>query len=146
MAAKPFSPLSWSDNEPIFMEKLNQMANNEQYLFENTPTVYYNGHGIRKTAGTKILSAAVQIPANSRSGYGANTFHFGSFFSSGCRPFVIASVNSFPQGRFHIYTRGIGTFWPDHRGFEIRLSTDELNAKDNKIRATVWVPFIAIGW
>lgn len=146
MAAKPYAPQSWTDNEPLLLEKLNAMTNNDQFLFENMPTLYYNGHGIKKTAGTKILTAAVSIAPNSKSGNGANTFYFGNFFSSGCRPFVIASINSYPQGRFHLNTRGIGTFWPDHRGFEIRISADELNAKNNKINATVWVPFIAIGW
>lgn len=145
MTAKPYAPQSWSDNEPIFTDKLNAMTNNDQFLFENMPTVYYNGHGIRKTAGTKIMSAAVSIPANA-SGNGGNTFYFGNFFSSGCRPLVVASINSYPQGRFHLNTRGIGTFWPDHRGFEVRIQADELNVKNNKINATVWIPFIAVGW
>lgn len=122
------------------------MANNDQYLAENMPVVYYNGHGVKKTAGTKILTGAVSISPNSKSGSGSNTFYFGNFFSSGCQPMVIASVNSYPQGRFHLWTRGIGTFWPDHRGFEVRIAADELNAKSNKINATVWCPFIAIGW
>jgi hypothetical protein len=146
MGAKPYAPQSWSDNEPIFTDKLNAMANNDQWLFENMANVYYNGHGVKKAAGVKILTAAVSIPPNSKSGNGSRTFYFGNFFSSGCQPFVIASINSYPQGRFHLSTRGIGTFWPDHRGFEVRISVDELNAKSNKINATVWVPFIAIGW
>lgn len=130
----------------MFTDKLNAMTNNDQYLFENMPTLYYNGHGYKKSAGTKILSAAVGIGPDSKSGYAIRTFYFGNFFSSGCQPFVIASLNSYPQIRFHVSTRGIGTFWPDHRGFEVRISADELNVKNNQIKATVWVPFIAIGW
>ena len=146
MAAKPYASQSWSDNEPIFTDKLNAMTNNDQYLFENMPTLYYNGHGVKKTAGTKIMTAAVAISPNSKSPNGMATFYFGNFFSSGCQPLVIASVNSYPQGRYHLSTRGIGTFWPDHRGFELRIAADELNVKNNKISATVWCPFIAIGW
>lgn len=121
------------------------MTNNDQYLFENMPNVYYNGHGVKKTAGVKILSAAAAIPANTH-GASWTTFYFGNFFSSGCQPFVVHSINSFPQSRIHTAVRGIGTFWPDHRGFEVRAYADELNVKANKITATVWVPFIAIGW
>lgn len=146
MSAKPYAPQSWGDNEPIFTEKLNAMTNNDQYLFENMPAVYYNGHGVQKTAGTKILSAAVSIAPNSKSANGVARFYFGSFFSAGCNPFVIASINSYPQGRFHLWTRGIDTFWPDHRGFEVNIGSDEINSKNNRISATVWVPFIAIGW
>jgi hypothetical protein len=145
MTAKPYAPQSWSDNEPIFLEKLNAMTNNDQYLFENQPTVYYNGHGIRKTSGTKIMSAAVSIGARA-SLNGGNTFYFGNFFSAGCRPLVICSVNSYPQGRYFLATRGIGTFWPDHRGFEVRIAASEANPKANRISATVWIPFIAVGW
>jgi hypothetical protein len=146
MAAKEFAPLTWNDNEPLFMEKLNQMANNEQYLFENMPKMYYNAHGVKKSTGVRILSSVVGIPANSKSPNGSARYYFGNFFSSGCRPLVVASVNSYPQGRYHLNTRGIDTFWPDHRGFEARIAADELNPKNNKISATVWIPFVAIGW
>jgi hypothetical protein len=146
MAAKPYASQSWTDNEPLLLEKLNAMTNNDQYLFENMPTMYYNAHGVKKTAGTKIMSAAMSVGATSSSTFNSGTFYFGNFFSSGCRPMVIASIISTPQYRLHVAVRGIDTFWPDQRGFRATVSANELNAKANKIKATVWVPFIAIGW
>ena len=146
MAALPYAPTSWSDNEPILTDKLRQMSNNDQYLFEQLSTVYYNANAIKKTSGMKIMASTVSVSPNLSSPNGMATFYFGTFFTVGCKPMVIASINSYPQGRFHLNTRGIGTFWPDHRGFEVRIAADELNTANNKIYNRVWVMFIAMGF
>lgn len=144
MSARPYSPVYWTDNEPVFTEKMNAMANNTQWVFENLPTVYYNGYGVKKTSGTKILAANVLMRA-STSGATASTFYFGNFFSVGCKPIITMSANIYPQGRMHLYHRGIGTLFPDHRGFEVRASSDEISGS-LPIRANFWVPFHAVGY
>jgi hypothetical protein len=146
MAATEYTPVSWSDNEPLLTEKMSAMTQNDQYLFENMPRVYYNAHGVKKATGTKIMTGFVAAPYT-QNVYSSNTFNFGSFFSAGCRPVVVAGApHSWPRIRYLVAVRGIGTTFPDHRGFEIRVSSAEVNAKENRLPHTVWVPFIAVGY
>lgn len=148
MGATPFQPISWSDNEPIYVDKMNAMANNDQWLFENAPNMYYNVAGVKKTTGIKIMTGFVAIPITTSytDRDSEATFYFGSFFSQGCQPVVVASLQTYPQTRIIISTRGIGTFWPDSRGFEVRAAANDSNIKIQIIHPNVWVAFVAIGW
>jgi hypothetical protein len=123
---------------------MNAMTNNDQWLYENSPTLYYNHAGVRKSNGTKLMSGVVQLPAGGI--YTSATYYFGSFFSAGSRPVVTAGLNSYPQIRIMVAIRGIGTFFPDHRGFEVRVSAAEVSQTGNKIKSGCWVPFTAVGW
>lgn len=145
MGATPFKTLSWGDNEPLYTDKLNAMVNNDQWLFENMPQAKYSAHLLNRQQGIKLVSGFVYLKA-SANGYSSATAYFGSYFSSGCKPVVVTSLNSYPQGRIHVVTRGIGTFFPDHRGFEVRAYADEQNLRNNKITAAIYVPYIAVGW
>lgn len=144
MGATPYQPISWSDNEPLYTDKLNAMANNEQWLFENAPRMYYNTFGLKKTSGIKILTGFVQLPPGNE--HTGNTFYFGTFFSQGCQPVVVASINTFPRGRLVVVTRGIGSQWPDSRGFECRVYSAEPTSATRVIPPGVYAAFIATGW
>ena len=148
MGATPYQPISWSDNEPVYMDKLNAMANNDQWLFENAPNMYYNVQGIKKTTGVKIMTGFCYIPVTTSYTVrnSVATFYFGSFFSQGCLPVVVASLQTYPQTRIAISTRGIGTFWPDQRGFECRAAAVDSNMLWQTINPNVWAAFIAVGW
>lgn len=145
MGSTPFKTTYWGDNEPMYTDKLNQMTNNDQWLYENMPAAYFNSQGIRKSSGVKILSGFAFIKATASVG-SATTVYFGSYFSSGCKPVVVTSINAYPQGRFHLWTRGIGTLFPDSRGFEARINVNEIDPKNNKIKYDIYVPYIAVGW
>jgi hypothetical protein len=142
---QPYKPVSWSE-EPTSVDKLNQMTNNDQWLFENTPRMKYNAYSLNKQSGLKILATYAFMPytlatAQSRAVY------FGSFFSVGCQPIVVATpVPLGPQRRFHVAVNGIGRAVPDHTGCFIQLSPDEWNTKNNRVSQSVYVHLIAIGW
>lgn len=144
MGATPFKSVTWTD-EPVATQKLNAMANNDQWLFENMPRMYFNSHGIKRTAGVKVLAGTAYIRPSTAEHTGT-TVYFGSYFSAGCRPVVVAGLNAYPQGRLHVVVRGIGTLFPDNRGFEVRVYANEVNSKANRINAGVEIPYIAIGW
>ena len=146
MASNPYKPISWSDGEPIDKDKLNQMASNDQYLFERMPSMFYNAHGVKKTTGVKILAGKGTVPKTS-SKLSYATIYFGSFFSQGCRPIVIAiPVQNSSRTRFDCSVRGIGVVYPDHRGVQIGVTTDERLTSINYHAYNLPVYYIAIGW
>lgn len=144
MGATPFKSVTWTD-EPVATQKLNAMANNEQWLYENMPRMYYNANGIKRTTGVKVLTGTAYVGA-SQNDHTGTAVYFGSYFSAGCKPVVVAGLNAYPQGRLHVVTRGIGVLIPDNRGFEVRVYANEVNYKNNRLVSGVYVPYIAIGW
>jgi len=142
---QPYKAVSWNE-EPVSTDKLNTMTNNDQWLFENTPRMKYHGYNLIKTSGLKILATYVTIPPTTATSAGRNLY-FGSFFSAGCQPIVVASpASTNAQRRFFIAVNGIGKAVPDNNGAQIYLVPSEANPKNNKIGATVYCHVIAIGW
>lgn len=141
----PYKAVSWGE-EPTSVDKLNQMTNNDQWLYENTPRMKYSGYSLTKTSGLKILATYSLIPfTTNRSA--SRGLYFGSFFSTGCQPIVVAQpVPGGAQRRFFIAVTGIGRGVPDHTGAMLHLTASELNPKTDRIANSVYVHCIAIGW
>src|ERR1044072_2933175 len=145
MVATPYKAVTWGD-EPIYKDKLKQMTNNEQWLFENSPVVNYNTYGIKRNAGLKIMAGIAVVPT-SKTSSSTVTVNFGTFFSSGCKPVITTGIQ--PTGarsRIHVSIKGISGYYPDHRGMIVMAGMDDLSAKNNVMTARVYVHFIAIGW
>lgn len=141
MTAKPYVPVTWGD-EPVFTDKLNQMGNNEQWLFENTPRMYYNAFDVKKPNGVKIMAGILVFPPSATAG-AQGYYYFGSFFSSGSKPVVVATVNTLDGQRGGVVSiRGIGVASPDHRGFSSSIN----NSTVTKITSQTFIHFIAVGW
>jgi hypothetical protein len=126
---------------------MNQLANNVQYVYENTPRFYYNSYGIKKTAGIKIMAGVATIsPANVL--WRSSRVEFGSFFTVGCRPVVV--LGRTPSGtkyRHHTLVKGIGTYLPDHRGIELHAGADYYGTSTkNVVDQTQYIHWLAIGW
>lgn len=146
MAATPYKPVTWGD-EPIFKDKLNQMTNNDQYIFENMPKMSFNTYGIKRANGVKIMAAICVVPASSAL-WSHGTFNFGTFFSSGCKPVIVVGTQpTSGRWRYHTVVRGIGTNYPDHRGAVFSVGADYYGTTTtNIVDAKVYVHFIAVGW
>lgn len=142
----PYKPTSWTDNEALSVEKLNQMTNNDQWLYENAPRAKYIGSGT-KTAGVKILGARVLIGPRTTA-VGTADIYFGSMFSTGCTPIITATVvpTNWQRRYFVSVNSLIGTPVPDHSGARITITSAEIAAANCKIGANVYVYIHAIGW
>lgn len=140
MTAKPYVPTSWGD-EPIFTDKLNQMCNNDQWLFENSPRMYYNGYGVKKPSGIKIMGG-ILVLARSPNRYQTGTYNFGTFFSAGCKPIVTTGIN--PQGSLSspsLTITGVSSNIIDYRGFHAMISAGSISNP-----TSTYIHFIAMGW
>ena len=146
MGATPYKATTWGD-EPVYKDKLQQMANNDQWLYENMPKMNFNTYGVKRTTGLKILAGIAIVPAGKKD-WSGTTFNFNSFFSSGCKPVIVTGTQ--PTGgrwRYHTIVKGIGSYYPDHRGVEINVGADYFGTPTaNVVDQKVYVHLIAIGW
>lgn len=143
----PYSPVQWVDNEPTWTEKLNQMTNNDQWLFENTPRAMYNSYKVKRTSQIKILTGVTIFPAQANGLYQIQV-DFPSFFTPGCLPTITTGVGYRLDYRIHLAFRGIGQDAPDHRGMIYTASVDPRNpdAKYYKFGKAFYAHYIAVGY
>ncbi len=145
MAITPYRPISWNNDEPLFTDKLNQMTSNDQWLFENAPRAYYNAYNVKKTSGIKIAAGLAGFNPNGTPRE-HHIVNFGTFFTPGARPIIATSLGHDGEVRLHYGIKGIGTKFPDHRGFEFLGSVDHYNQKLNKMQRRYYLHWIAISY
>ncbi len=130
MAATPYRPVAVNDKS-LTKEKLQQMANNDQWLFENTPRIRYNflEGNIVRDSGAKILAGKLIFGAGTKD-WSERTVSCGNFFSASCKPIVVSTVEATGTHlRKLVTTKGINGAEIDHRGFIAHVSVQERNAK-----------------
>lgn len=143
MAANDYKPVSWN-GEPITNLKLNQMANNTQYLFERAPRIRYSGAGLTRDTALKIISGKSPFPIKTNMDWVDTNIYFGSFFSAGCKPVVVATVETTGGWlRKYVSLRGFGGEI-DHTGFIAHVVTHESFA--DHINSVGWVHWTATGY
>lgn len=147
MASVSFKNVTWGTGDHFWKGKLSQMAQNDQWLFENTPRINYNAWGVNKTGGVRILAGIALV--TKRTGRGGNVaVSFGSFFSPGCKPIITVGINNLAQlvnSNYNLMGPGSATV-PDHRGFRIAAYTTDAVASRNKITHGIYFNWIAVGW
>lgn len=128
-------------------DKLNQMQNNTQYVYENMPVTQYNAYGIKKNNSVKVLAGIFTV-APSNGLWASGVVEFGSFFSAGCNPVIVTGQQpTHASWRYHLILKGIGGYYPDHRGVEFHVGADYYGTTTkNVVDGRVYVHYIAIGW
>jgi hypothetical protein len=139
-----YAPVEWTPG-PITLPGLQQMANNEQYLFENLPTMRYSAPGIARTGGIRV-AAGIMPFGSTKQNYLDMNIYFGNFFTSGCRPVVNTTVHSFYRGRKFCSIEGLaGATTVDSRGFLAVICSVEPVGSDNGIHGGI-LHWTAIGY
>lgn len=145
MAATPYKPVSWG-REPVLAPKMNILANNVQWVYENMPRFYYLYSGLKRTSGVKVMAGNLWMTANKKASM-RSTVYFGSFFTAGCKPVIVTGVNATPQDRYMTAHRSVdGKLQPDHRGFQVNLTCSEIDPKKSVMNYSLYVTYIAVGW
>lgn len=143
MVATPYKPVSWN-SEPVTQQRLQQMANNLQWLYENNARVRYSAAGIVRDNGIKIIAGKTPIPV-SAADFTDCYVYFGSFFTAGCQPAVTVSLADMTYGqRKIVVSRGLGGNI-DHRGFIAHVSSNEPPGYAADIRGG-WLHWMAVGY
>lgn len=143
MAVTPYRVVSWEPDEVITVSKMRQLADNQQWLFDNMPRARYT-HGVNRNEGVKLLGGYILHPA-STTAQSDRTVYFGEFFTMNCRPAVSCSIVS-NFGRVDHVISGIGVLLPDHRGFVSKIRMDALVSGNNVMNSNMYVGWLALGY
>lgn len=140
-----YVPVSWS-KEPVSIDKLQQMATNDQALFEMKPSTAIKHNGVNRAKGMKILAGS-QLYQPSNTWATSVDLMFGNFFSAGCSPIVVPTIYGFPQTATYIHPKGLGnTKLPDHRGFSVYVRSNERIGFKGTLTSPYYIAYIAVGF
>lgn len=143
MAATPYRPISWTD-QSLTKEKLQQMANNGQWLFENSPRMRYNYQGsVIKDSGLKVIAGKTAYASTGRDWVDVPVY-FGSFFSAACKPIVTATVES--ANRIDVKINGHDGVEIDYRGFRGHIWIDVIPGWVASPVPNGWLHWQAVGF
>lgn len=145
MAGIPFRPLQWNPNEVLTKGKMDQIAFNEQYLFDNMPRAQYAAHGVRRDEGIKIASGFALIRATRRH-HNSRAVYFGNFFSARTQPVVTTGAVSNYRRQLHVTLEGFGRLFPDHRGFRVYVVNNVHHKANRPMKRNMYVGWIALGY
>lgn len=124
MATSQYDPVEWTQG-PVSLDGLQQMSNNDQYMFDNMPKMLYSSAGLFRSSGLKISSGRTAYGTKAATWIDITTY-FGNFFSVGCNPVVVTTVHSWHGLRKFTTVRGLGNAESiDSRGFICQISSHE---------------------
>jgi hypothetical protein len=130
------------------VDKLNQMANNDQYLFEHLAKIGYRSSAINRETTIKVLAVRTPVSATDARQQRMDIYWNG-FFSSGCAPICVATAIAHPQKRLNVTVSGLGgSILPDARGCMAQIEADELygTPPGGKIANNCYIDLIAVGY
>jgi hypothetical protein len=133
-------------SESIPASKLQQLADNDNWLFENAPRLRYAVTDLTKEKGIKIIAGKTRYPATTGADWEDVYVYFGSFFTAGCKPIVTCVTADTEKGhRKFVNVRGLGGEL-DHRGFIGHVTAHEPPGYPQYIHGSGWLHWIAVGW
>lgn len=145
MPSKYFTAVNWSPGQLIDEDSLDQMNNNEVFLRDQmVDGKYMFDWGGQVDTGVKILCGRVYIPPqNVQVTYG--TVGFPQLFTPQSQPIVTATILSQEQCAHEYIVHGIGTYFPDHRGFQFKLKISNAYPKKT-LDQPLYFQYIAMGY
>ena len=146
MPATPYRAINWTPNELVAEDKMDQLANNVQWLHDNTPRALYTlPSGLRRVEGVRIAGGRVMIHKR-KSDTASVAVRFGNFFSNNCEPIITTGIVTQGQRKIFCVINGIGQLQPDHRGFEAHVEIAADAKKNDKIARSFFVTWQALGY
>jgi hypothetical protein len=142
-----FKAVNWTPNELLAEAKTDQMGDNADYLFTNTPRAIYTlPGGLRRAQGVKIASGRVLIAKDTKSDSASATVRFGNFFTALCDPIITTGIVSEGQAKIFCVINGIGQLQPDNTGFQVGVNIAAESKKKDNIRHSFYIAWQAMGY
>lgn len=142
-----FKAVNWSPNELLAEAKTDQMGDNAEYLFNNTPrAVYTLPGGLRRAQGVKIAAGRVLIARRLKSDSASATVRFGNFFTANCEPVITTGIVSEGQAKIFCVINGIGQLQPDNTGFQVGVNIAAETKKSDIIAHSFYISWQAMGY
>lgn len=118
-----YNPITWTDGEDITIEKLNQMAQNIDELYQRAATVEteVDGADPAPNVASKIWATNARFSPNGTKRATVWVSFPSGMFSPGTAPVVVVSMARRSRNRVWLAVKGRGANnnWPDADGCEI---------------------------
>lgn len=142
-----FKAINWTPNELLAETKTDQLADNAEWLYNNTPRAIYTlPGGLRRVQGVKIASGRVLIGKRLKSDSASATVRFGNFFTARCEPIITTGIVAEHQTKIFATINGIGRLVPDNRGFQVGVNIAAEAKKNDKIARSFYIAWQAMGY
>lgn len=142
-----FKAVNWTPNELIGESKTDQMTDNAEWLFINTPRAIYTLGGLRRTEGVKIAAGRVIIAKRMKSDSASATVKFGNFFTARCEPIITTGIVSEHQTKIFATIHGDGgRLQPDNSGFRVAVNIAAEAKRKDKIARSFYITWQAMGY
>lgn len=140
-----YKRINWGAGaEPVSNEKLNDMINNMDYLYENMITGYYNMFGLARNTGLSIRAGAAKTVFTEIDWQNV-AHYFARPFLPGTRPIIVSGFNSDIYWRVWQSHRGLdGRSFPDHRGFIAGFNQLRYTGGPSEYGGEQWYSYVAI--
>jgi hypothetical protein len=141
---EPFKRLNWARREEITSEKLNDMVGNDDWLFQNMITGYYNVYGVVRESGLTMRAGYVKAQATEQNSFSVIQY-FPKPFLPGTRPVVVCSLLSNAGTKITIAVKGLDDrAVPDHRGFVTIWNQFRDPGSATLFSGDMWASYIAL--
>lgn len=146
MAVKEFVAVSWTANQIIDEDSLDQLNDNTVYLRNQSVDGRYMhlNNGVTDT-GIKILCGRKQITPR-KSDTALVRIGFAKMFTPDSAPVVTTSITSPGAVKFFHVINGINRLHPNHQGFEVKVNVYADTRKNDRFAKSIFVNWIAMGY
>lgn len=146
MAQREFVAVSWSGNQIIDEDSLDQLNSNTVYLRNQSVNGKYQhlNNGV-VDVGIKMLCGRKQITPR-KSDTALVRVGFAKMFTPNSTPVVTTSLTSPGAVKFFTVINGIGRLHPNHQGFECKVNVYADKRKNDRFAKSVFVNWIAMGY
>lgn len=146
MAVNEFVAVTWSPNQLIDEDSLDQMNNNITYLRDqSTDGLYQHLGGGGTDKGIKLLCGRGIITP--RKGDDARLrISFNKLFTPNSTPIVTTSITSTHQTNIFLTIEGIGRVHPNHQGFVAKVNVAADLKRQDRIARKIYINWIAMGY
>lgn len=146
MAVKEFVAVTWTANQIIDEDSLDQLNSNMVYLRNqgvNGKYLHLNNGAV--DTGIKILCGRRQITPR-KSDTALVRIGFGKMFTPDSAPVITTSLTSPGAVKFFTVINGINRLHPNHQGFECKVNVAADSRKNDKFAKSIFVNWIAMGY
>ena len=111
-----YERINWG-YEQVDTDKLNKMVANDDWLYQNMVTGYYEVYGVVRDSGLEMRAGYVKGIATEAVSF-FSSFYYSRPFLPGARPVIVGQPTSGAAMNYIVTLRGLDNrAVPDHRGF-----------------------------
>jgi hypothetical protein len=146
MASKEFVAVSWSANQIIDEDSMDQLNANAVFLKNQmVDGKYMHLNNAVVDIGIKMLCGRKQITPR-KTDTATVRIGFAKLFTANSAPIITTSLTSPGPVRFFSVINGIGRLHPNHQGFECKVNVDGNTKKNDRFAKSIFVNWIAMGY